>query len=49
MFYIDSVMFIKDHTLLPDKKRIVEEASENVTLAYSLGNELLCIFEQAHK
>lgn len=33
-------MFIRDSTLLLDNKKIVEEAFENVTLVYSLDEEL---------
>lgn len=33
-------MFIRDRTLLPDNKIIVEGASESVILVYSLDDEL---------
>lgn len=40
MLWVDSVIFIRGHTLLPDNTIIVEEASENVTLVYSLDDKL---------
>lgn len=39
-------MFIRDHTLLPGNKITVEEASENVTLVYSLDDELFAFLSK---
>lgn len=47
--WVDSVIFIRGHTLPPDKTIIVEEASENVTLVYSLDEKLFAFLSKPIK